>query len=373
MNLHSVWLRNSLRGAAGMALAVAIVEITSVNHGFWVILGAMSVLRSNALGTGATAVRAVAGTAAGFFVGAAVMVGVGDHTAWLWGVLPVAVLIAGIAPSVISFTAGQGGFTVVVVILFNIIKPIGWKVGLTRIEDVAIGCGVSLVVGLLFWPRGASAALGRALCEAYALGSEYLLAAADTCTALGTTPLVDPIRRRSGAAVRRLDDAFRQYLGERGSKRFPIQTVTDLCTGAVRTRLVASSLAALPRRELGTGEQASESLTEARESLHRAFEISHQWYLELGAVLAGRHGSAPATTTRDPELREAMRAVARAASAAARDGAHPEQAELAVRVLWVDQSLRDQLGLQQELATTVARLERDHGRHRSSGGRRARP
>jgi len=52
----------------------------------------------------------------------------------------------------ISFAAGQAGFTLVVVILFNIIEPTGWRVGLTRIEDVAIGCGVSIVVGLLFWP-----------------------------------------------------------------------------------------------------------------------------------------------------------------------------------------------------------------------------
>ena len=54
---------------------------------------------------------------------------------------------------------GEAGFTLVVIILFNIIDPLGWTVGLTRIEDVAIGCGVSIVVGLLFWPRGAASLL----------------------------------------------------------------------------------------------------------------------------------------------------------------------------------------------------------------------
>ena len=68
----------------------------------------------------------------------------------------------------ISFAAGQAGFTVLVVILFNIIVPTGWRVGLTRVEDVAIGCAVSVVVGLLFWPRGATSALGRALADAFA-------------------------------------------------------------------------------------------------------------------------------------------------------------------------------------------------------------
>ena len=155
LSLHSVWFRNALRGAVGLALAVAVVEVTDVAHGFWVVLGTLSVLRSSAVGTGATALRAVGGTALGFLVGSAIMIGVADHLVLLWVLLPLAVLVSGMAASMISFVAGQAAFTVVVVILFNIIQPMGWKVGLTRIEDVAIGCAVSIVVGFLFWPRGA--------------------------------------------------------------------------------------------------------------------------------------------------------------------------------------------------------------------------
>src|SRR5262249_13766016 len=45
---HSVWLHNSLRGAAGLGLAVLAARLTGVQHSFWVVLGALSVLRSNA-------------------------------------------------------------------------------------------------------------------------------------------------------------------------------------------------------------------------------------------------------------------------------------------------------------------------------------
>ena len=79
LSFHSVWFRNAVRGAAGLALAVAVVEVTDVEHGFWVVLGTLSVLRSNALGTGATALRAVGGTAVGFVVGSAIMIGIGSH------------------------------------------------------------------------------------------------------------------------------------------------------------------------------------------------------------------------------------------------------------------------------------------------------
>ncbi len=213
LSFRSVWFRNALRGAVGLALAVTVVEVSAVEHGFWVVLGTLSVLRSNALGTGATALRAVGGTTVGFVVGSAIMIGVGGHLVLLWVLLPLAVLISGVAPSMISFAAGQAGFTLVVVILFNIIDPTGWTVGLTRIEDVAIGCGVSIVVGLLFWPRGATAALGRAMANAFVTSSGYL---ADTVNRLTiTTHEVDtgPAQRASHLAYFRLDDAFRETSG----------------------------------------------------------------------------------------------------------------------------------------------------------------
>src|SRR5262249_56576416 len=59
---HSVWLHNSLRGAAGLGLAVLAARLTGVQHSFWVVLGTLSVLRSNALNTGQDAVRAMLGT-----------------------------------------------------------------------------------------------------------------------------------------------------------------------------------------------------------------------------------------------------------------------------------------------------------------------
>ena len=175
LTFRSVWFRNSVRGAVGLSLAVAVVEATDVQHGFWVVLGTLSVLRSNALGTGANALRAVAGTVAGFVVGSVLLVALGPHLGLLWAVLPFAVLLAGVAPSAISFAVGQAGFTVAVVIVFNIIDPVGWRVGLVRVEDVAIGVLVSIVVGLLFWPRGAPAELARTLGEAYAGATAWLV------------------------------------------------------------------------------------------------------------------------------------------------------------------------------------------------------
>src|SRR4029077_30276 len=138
----------------------------------------LSVLRSNALGTGSSIVNALAGTAVGIVVGALIVIAIGTHHAVFWAVRPSAVLLAAYAPRAISFAAGQAGFTITLFVLFNIIQPVGWRVGLVRIEDVAIGFAISLVVGLLFWPRGAAALLRENLAAAYARGADYVVATA---------------------------------------------------------------------------------------------------------------------------------------------------------------------------------------------------
>jgi hypothetical protein len=58
------------------------------------------------------------------------------------------------------FAVGQVAFTVAVVVMFNVLQPVGWTLGLLRVQDVAMGCAVSLVVGVLFWPS--SVGHGRA-------------------------------------------------------------------------------------------------------------------------------------------------------------------------------------------------------------------
>ena len=52
---------------------------------------------------------------------------IGTNTTLLWFLLPPAVLLAGLAPAAISFEAGQAAFTLVVLILFNILQPPGWR------------------------------------------------------------------------------------------------------------------------------------------------------------------------------------------------------------------------------------------------------
>ena len=284
---HSVWLHNSVRGAAGLGLAVLAARLTGVQHSFWVVLGALSVLRSNALNTGQDAVRAMAGTAAGFIIGAALLAGIGTNTTLLWFLLPPAVFLAGVAPAVISFAGGQAAFTLTLVILFNILQPAGWRVGLVRIEDVALGAVVSLVVGVLFWPRGAAPALRQALAQAYADSAGYLAATVRSGTSRGGPGTPEPPAlagdaARAAAASRRLDDAFRTFLAERGAKRLPLADMAGLVTGVAGLRLEADAVLDLWRGD--DGQTGGDAAAARQEILGTADRVTG-WYNDLATTL----------------------------------------------------------------------------------------
>ncbi|HSZ15077.1 MAG TPA: FUSC family protein [Solirubrobacteraceae bacterium] len=328
---NSVWLHNSVRGAVALGLAVFVADRSGVQHSFWVVLGTLSVLRSNALNTGQTVIRGLAGTVAGFVIGAALLAAIGTNTTLLWFLLPPAILFAGIAPAAISFAAGQAAFTLTLVFLFNIIQPAGWRVGLLRVEDIAIGCAVSLAVGVLFWPRGAGAALRRALADAYRESAAYLARAVDYGTLRcdrKASALDAPTEHagRAAAAARRLDDTYRSYMIERGAKSMALAETASLVTGVVGLRLAADAVLELWQREDGA---TAGDRTVARRELLRASELVRDWYDGLADSLAdGREPPRPLThdRTADGRLVDAVRRDLRDADGGA--------SATAVRIIW---------------------------------------
>src|SRR5262249_22698710 len=140
--------------------------------------------------TGTKVVRAVAGTALGFVLGAVLITALGVDPVVLWILVPIMVFGSAYVPEVASFAAGQAAFTMVVLIFFNLIVPTGWCVGLIRVEDVLVGALVGVVVSVLLWPRGATAAVSAAIEAACDAGSRYLRAAVHRVTR-GSSEAVD--------------------------------------------------------------------------------------------------------------------------------------------------------------------------------------
>ena len=259
----------------------------------------------------------------------------------------------------ISFAAGQAGFTVVVVILFNIIDPTGWRVGLTRVEDVGIGCAVSVVVGLLFWPRGATAALGRALSDAFVENSGYLANAVDRLTTAVREVMTAPAELAAHRAYLRLDDAFRQFLTERGAKVVPVATVANLFTGANRIRLAAYTLATLPVLPPAPGQPELESVAIAGAVLRDSYVSSHHWYEEFAEMLADKRESLDPPPAHDETLHEVLRE----AFDDARRRRRGDRLRVTLQMLWADELLETQGEVQADLvrAADLFVRQRRHG------------
>jgi hypothetical protein len=287
MSIESVWLRNSLRGALGLALAVLVAQLTDVQHAFWVVLGTMSVLRSSALATSATIAWALLGTLAGIVVGGLLVFAVGGDQGALWAVLPLAVLLAAYAPQAISFAAGQAAFTLVVLVLFNLIEPAGWRVGLVRVEDIAIGAAVSLFVGILAWPRGTTAILRRAIGSAY-LGAAHFLDATITAL-LGEGPQAEAelAAREAFDTAQLLDAAIRDYLATRTPVRGGLHDLTMLSAGATRVRRVARLLQdAHAFMRLAPFDDDVPQLVLARDAFDAERHARCDWYELLGTAIS---------------------------------------------------------------------------------------
>ena len=238
----STVLQGSLRVAVGLALAVWVARAFDLSHAFWVVLGTIQVLRSNALGTGRTIVQAIAGNAIGVIVGGLFAVVAGNHPTVMWTAFPVAIFGAAYAATTIGFMASQAAFTINLIIVFNLISPAGWQIGLVRIEDLLVGALISLVVGVLLWPRGARRELGRALANVYRGLVEYLEHAFDRVLGFDATSLPDQARQTVVRARDRADAAFDAFVTERKSGAFDQETAAFLLSSANHISLAGDLL-----------------------------------------------------------------------------------------------------------------------------------
>jgi uncharacterized membrane protein YccC len=256
-------------------------------------------------------------------------------------------LLAGLAPAAVSFAAGQAAFTLTLLILFNILAPEGWQIGLVRIEDIALGSAVSLAVGLLFWPRGAGAALGKALAEAYTDSANYLAAAVrfglGRCDSLAR-PVPAPTDEaiQAASAARRLDDTFRSYLAERGTKPLPLAEVTSLVTGVVGLRLAGDAVLDLWQQD----DETEGDRTAARRELLASTEQMTDWYRNFAAALTGGLRDLPEPLNHD------QLADQRLVDAVSQDlrGEDGQATATAVRMIWTGDHLDAARRLQDTLA-----------------------
>lgn len=319
--LRSARFADAARAGLGLGLAVLIAGLTGVDHGFWVVLGTISVLRSNALATGRTAFEAIGGTLVGFVVVTPLVIEFGHDTTVLWILLPITVFLAAFAPTAISFLVGQAAFTAFVVVLFNILEPEGISTGIARVQDIAMGAAVSVVVGVMLWPRGARGMMRRALADQCKTDADFLETAMSNI--VGEPADTDAPRTRAVEAGLRSVEAFDQLRTEPGARPVDEETIASVTVSTRRVRGVAELMVA--QSELGFGVEDTDARDALRAECHDLGEL-----LRADAEAIAGRGPTPAVDEEPPD--RCRKAAVRAVVAWGGDG--PGRAALGALWAW---------------------------------------
>jgi len=178
----------------------------------------------------------------------------GNHPLVMWAALPIAIFVAAYAATAVGFAASQAAFTINLIVIFNLISPAGWQVGLVRIEDLAVGAAISVVVGVLLWPRGARRELARSVAGFYRAVIAYLDRSFERVLGFQPPTGPDPARRSVIQAAERAGEAFDAFLNERSATSLDPQTAGYLLAAGNHAILAGDLLDVIATR---LGYQAS--------------------------------------------------------------------------------------------------------------------
>ncbi|MEU5208561.1 FUSC family protein [Streptomyces sp. NPDC020742] len=170
---RSVIFQNACRFALGLAAARAVAGLLDLQHGFWVLLATLTLTRTTSLETRSAVRQALIGTLAGAVLAGGLLALVHDRPPVYAVLLPLVMLLAFTAGPLRGLAWAQGGFTLVVAVLFAQVSPVTWQLAPVRLEDVLAGSLIGLACGLVAWPRGAGPEVRRsmaAVCSAVAEG-----------------------------------------------------------------------------------------------------------------------------------------------------------------------------------------------------------
>ncbi|MEU7108097.1 FUSC family protein [Streptomyces sp. NPDC046215] len=154
LTLRSVLLQNALRLAVALACARLVAGVLDLPHGFWVLLGTLSLMRTSAADTRGALVPAFVGTALGGAVATLLLMLVGDVPVFYAVATPVVILVGFSVGPVLGPAWTQAAMTLTFMVLFAQIAPPEWQLPAVRLVDVLVGGSLGMAASLLAWPRG---------------------------------------------------------------------------------------------------------------------------------------------------------------------------------------------------------------------------
>ncbi len=243
-------------------VAALLSEVLPLQRSYWLVLTVGIILKPDYGSVFARAVQRAIGTVVGAVLGAVILVIV-PYGPWL--LLPFGVLAA-LVPFARARNFGLVAtfLTPLVVLLIDLLDPVGWRLAEARLVDTVLASAVVLLVGYAPWPSAWQVHLPRQFAEAVRAVADYadeaLMPGADnaaqsargTAGASGLPEWPSRLRRTAGRALSNVRLEFQRTLSEptpvsrRASAWWPAVVGLEEVMDAVTATAVAIGRGAQP-------------------------------------------------------------------------------------------------------------------------------
>jgi uncharacterized membrane protein YccC len=241
----------ALRLMLSIGVAAVVSQAFPIQRSYWVVLTVAIVLRPDFGSVFARALQRGIGTMVGAVLGAIILVVIPAGPL----LLIACAVFAGLLPYGRDRNWGLYStfLTPLVVILIDLLHPVGWSLALDRLIDTALGCAIVLLVGYAPWPSSWHAHLPEQLAVALDSVARY------TEQALLGQPGRSSLRRQSYRALSDLRTEFQRTMAEppsvsrRAVRLWPALTALEQVTDTVTATAVrADATGRYPRpRDVG--------------------------------------------------------------------------------------------------------------------------
>jgi len=237
LTTRSVYFQGAVRVSVALAVARVIAGFAHLNHGFWVLLAILTLLRTSAVDTRSALRPVLLGTLLGAAVGSLLLTAADTPKVTLVA-LPLAMVLTFAVSPLLPQIWGQALFTVLFVMVFAQAGPASLQLAGARLLDVTIGATLGVSAGLLLWPRGGGGELRQSI-------ARYLEVSAAAAAEVTRTLAGRPCRQHALGAAQRAsvlaEASFMQYQMERDDPRLPRVNWQAALTAAQRLHLGAVS------------------------------------------------------------------------------------------------------------------------------------
>lgn len=248
-NRESLMLRHAARVALVCGLDVYILQLWSIDHGFWLPLTSLMVMQPHVSGTFRRSLQRVAGTVAGGVFAALLAVHLHTPLATAIALFPLGFLSLSVLPISYSFFCF---FLTPTFVLAFLPFPGDWQLAIVRVINTFLGAIIAMAAMTLVFPVMERSRLGKQLLRSLQANRRYLEQLTVLWQGGQNQRELALARRATGLTHNDTEDSFERVMAEPSLRRSSAATMEATLAFVTYLRRFASSatsLASFPDQE----------------------------------------------------------------------------------------------------------------------------